>query len=589
MLWLFSHKLYANEQVGGSFIIYLFSDVLSKTKQFSTAPFLSAGNSRALGWTKRNNLVLEREDIPLTCCTSRRNRKMPPPHSSKPRAETTAKQRTGTLDVPLTFLNQDYQELLKSCISSKKRFVDETFPPDSSSIDPRKKLGLKMESIQWLRAPKISADPQLIVQGVSRFDYSQGSYLGNCWFLASVGALTFQKDIMEQVMPGDQSFGKDYPGIFHFRFWRFGKWIDVVIDDKLPTIDGRLIFVHSKTSNEFWPALLEKAYAKLCGSYADMHAGMVSEALLDFTGGVHVGFELKSPPLDLWSLMDRAVKSKALMACGTRQGKTSSNTVLPNGIVQGHAYSVTGVYKVKCENDPVKLVRVLNPWGQGEWNGAWSDKSPTWNKVSEKQRAKCRVLANDGEFWMSMEDFTKNFEDVDICCLSPDFLDNSSTCSWTSTCFTGSWEAGKNAGGCLNSKETFWTNPQFRVRVEALDKECSSGVCPENIMVSLLQNQESRFRSQANNRAIGFSVFPLPSEMKDDKLPAKFFSRTRPVETSESFTNSRHVMKFFTLDPGQYLIVPSTFEPNESAKFMLTVYSKSESHKKNRKQEMTYV
>ena len=85
---------------------------------------------------------------------------------------------------------------------------------------------------------------------------------------AALATIADKGHLLENVVPTDQSFEDGwYGGLFHFMFWRYGVWEEVIIDDRLPTVDGVVAFIHSKHKNEFWGALVEKAYAKLVFRY----------------------------------------------------------------------------------------------------------------------------------------------------------------------------------------------------------------------------------------------------------------------------------------------------------------------------------
>lgn len=85
--------------------------------------------------------------------------------------------------------------------------------------------------------------------------------LGNCWFIAGCVGIMQSESLFAKVVPGDQSFTENYNGMFHFRFWQYGEWVDIVIDDRLPYSNGQLVFSRNvEQKNEFWAPLLVIKY-----------------------------------------------------------------------------------------------------------------------------------------------------------------------------------------------------------------------------------------------------------------------------------------------------------------------------------------
>lgn len=92
-------------------------------------------------------------------------------------------------------------------------FEDPEFPAIDASLQFSRRMD---RHVEWLRPSEISDDPQLFVEGYSRFDVQQGE-LGDCWLLAAAATLTQDPKMFFRVVPDDQSFEEHYAGIFHFR------------------------------------------------------------------------------------------------------------------------------------------------------------------------------------------------------------------------------------------------------------------------------------------------------------------------------------------------------------------------------------
>lgn len=476
-------------------------------------------------------------------------------------------------------VSQDYELIKRECLAQGALWEDSSFPANDRSVYPSSPGRIPLD---WKRPGELSQDPRMFVDGFTRFDVDQGE-LGNCWFLAATASLcaTGDKDLFHRVVPKDNLFVKDYAGVFHFKIWQYGKWVDVVVDDRLPTLYGKLLFVHSPTNNEFWPALLEKAYAKLNGSYEALQGGSTSEAMEDFTGGVTETFNLQQEvPKGLFVIMKKAFERSSLMGCsidpqmsgGDREGR------LPNGLITAHAYSITSVKTITMRGRQFNLVRVRNPWGnEHEWKGAWSDRSPEWQLLSQADRDGLGLtFEDDGEFWMAFDDFTRNFTLLEMCMTVPAFetmsLSTTSKRKWEITTHEGSWKRYVNAGGCRNHLDTFWTNPQYKVQVVDPDEDDEDSM--GTVVVALMQKDRRKKIAELGLEmlTIGYGIYRIPDKHVGPQ-DINFFRYNAAVAKSSTFSNVREMVGRHKLPPGSYLIVPSTFRPNEEGDFLLRTFS----------------
>ncbi|XP_075392186.1 calpain-13 [Tenrec ecaudatus] len=464
----------------------------------------------------------------------------------------------------IKFKGQDFQSLRDHCLRKGKLFEDDTFPAADSSIGQQLLQEKDLQNAKWKRPQEMDPSrgpPYFILEDASRFDIQQGN-AGDCWVLAALGSLTQSPQCLQRILPTDQSFSHKYAGIFHFRFWQCGEWVDVVVDDRLPVRDQRhYLFVRPCQNNhEFWPCLLEKAYAKLHGSYSNLHYGFLEDAFVDLTGGVVTIPSSNLTPSELMMMVKTAAQAGSLMACQTSPGPTTGDNEMENGLVSLHAYTVTGAEQVQYRRGWENIMRLWNPWGQTEWKGRWSDRSLEWQETQDPKKHQLYKNKDDGEFWISCRDFQNNFSRLSICNQIPISLDHRNMLHEAWSIKHESQVMG------LSLAEGPWQDPQYFFTVQ----DPMEGY---NVIVSGTIKPQSL---TPNKREIPltFRVYKVDPQFQQfqKRLPPKFFSQGRDHIHGMRLNTKFNVTRYLHLSPGTYVVSPWTTK--DEVGFFLRIFVK---------------
>jgi len=322
----------------------------------------------------------------------------------------------------------------------------------------------------------------------------QGS-LGDCWLIGVFACLAQFPGHVEALFEEAiiQPSGRYCIRLFDPTL---GSWRNVVIDDivpchprgiarlSLPFCGMDVPCFSQPRGGEVWPLLLEKAFAKVAGSYGALEGGIPELAFQhvtgqkeqirwqreegsdswlqlrfkapgwhghNVTGGRYSTKGKKLPSDEMFRRMAYYDQANFLMAASIHTpGHTLEHRRL-DGLVEGHAYSVLEVQEVHG----TRLIRLRNPWGKTSWRGEWSSASDSWNKYPEVAVDIWRGNVDDGSFWMSFGAFALTFHAVIVC---PSTMPVPKVCSYQhSHAVSMPWRNRLLCGRCGMQVQSLWT------------------------------------------------------------------------------------------------------------------------------------
>jgi hypothetical protein len=317
------------------------------------------------------------------------------------------------------------------------------------------------------------------------------------------------------------------------------------------------------------------------------------DALVEMTGGAYEEIEMNAIKTSnekdhLWHIMFQSFKKKSILFCSNQYIDERAAVLNGNGIQNGHAYTITKLICFNFRDKKYRLVRLRNPLGKGEWKGAWSDNSSEWNILSEEIKKKIELVkAEDGEFWMSVEDFFANFNFLELSHMSlvdsgQSILDgleiDNMTWKKMQPDVENGWKCSKIYSEWCIGKSV----PQFLIKIETVDvydRENKAAV-----IISLREKDRRRKKflkkdPEYTGEQIEFKLMKVKANKtaKSEQTFKKIDSKFTNQELEFVGETPRHVnfefFKRFTVVPGLYVIIPISETIKNSCEFLIRIFT----------------
>jgi len=252
------------------------------------------------------------------------------------------------------------------------------------------------------------------------FDPVQGA-VANCYYIASLSAMAWATPFRIEHLTRATGVNQDqFNDMIDFYKPDSGGTIDksIQVTEELPlTLGGDFIYCRSSEAGETWPAIYEKAFAKLVtGTATDMPDitktawGDCVWATAQLNGGSRSYFDTASRSADdLWNILRSHCLSyrtfDPMTAWTYSSGDASPDHVDYSSahIVGSHCYTVLGWAYRDCQ----RWIVLRNPWGNTEATASVLDATISMYDISWWRPITLKV--NDGVFAMEISAFKKYF------------------------------------------------------------------------------------------------------------------------------------------------------------------------------------